>query len=125
MKPQGYPKKEKLKQKKEITLLFEQGKWTSFGRVRIITFYHSDVSEGVSNHRIGFSVSKKNFKKAVDRNRIKRLLREAYRLNKKKYTDAFGNNSVAMLFWASKKFPLHYQEVEKEFLKLCESQLNN
>ncbi len=123
MKPHGYPKKEKLKQKKEITMLFEQGNWTSFGRLRIIFFYPSEISQGSSENKIGFSVSKKNFKKAVDRNRIKRLLREAYRLNKNKYTNAFGKNSVAMLFWASKKFPAHYHEVEKEFIKLCEARL--
>jgi ribonuclease P protein component len=37
-------------------------------------------------HQFGFAVPKKNFAKAVDRNRIKRILREIVRQQKNKYT---------------------------------------
>lgn len=35
----------------------------------------------------GFNVSKRYFKKAVDRNRVKRLMKESYRLQKQPLTD--------------------------------------
>ena len=117
MKEFGYSKKEKLKNKTEISMLFEKGKWQTYGNLRIIYF-----QDPLINHsKMGVSVSKRNFKKAVDRNRIKRLLRESYRLNKVKFHDVFGNGFLAMLFWNSKKFPQNFQEVEKDFLKLCKS----
>lgn len=120
----GYPKEEKLKQKKEITLLFEKGKWKTCGNIRVISYKISsslNPQNSVDNPKIGFSVSKRNFKKAVDRNRIKRLLREAYRLNKRAFTERFGSNSITMIFWISKDLPKHYSEVENDFLNLCES----
>lgn len=115
MKTSGYSKDEKLKQKKEISELFERGKWKNSGKVRIISM----KSEVNSNPKIGVSVSKRYFKKAVDRNRIKRLLRESYRLNKDIFKVAFGENSVSMLFWVSAEKPHHYSEVEQQFLNLC------
>lgn len=90
--------------------------------VRII---HLKSSEKLSidSHKIGVSVSKKFFKRAVDRNRIKRLLRESYRLNKSVYTEAFGEKSIAMLFWASKDLPEQFSVVENQFLNLCKKKL--
>ncbi|WP_417428374.1 ribonuclease P protein component [Halpernia sp.] len=116
MKNFGYPKVEKLKQKKEISLLFEKGKWQTCGNLRII-FLKENLTE---NLQFGVSVSKRFYKKAVDRNRIKRLLREAFRLNKNNFTEAFGTNSSAMLFYISPTKPKHYSEIEANFLKLCE-----
>lgn len=116
MKNFSYPKAEKLKQKKEISLLFEKGKWQTCGNLRII-FLKENLSE---NLQFGVSVSKRFYKKAVDRNRLKRLLREAFRLNKTQFKDAFGENTSAMLFYISPTKPKHYSEIEANFLKLCE-----
>ncbi len=116
MKNLGYSKAEKLKQKKEISLLFEKGKWQTCGNLRII-FLKENLTE---NLQFGVSVSKRFYKKAVDRNRIKRLLREAFRLNKATFKEAFGENSSAMLFYISQKKPKHYVEIETNFLKLCD-----
>ena len=118
------PKYEKLNQKKEIGLLFEKGKWKTYENVRIITLnLDKKPQDGFSfdNQKIGVSVSKKHFKRAHDRNRIKRLLRECYRLNKDLFTEKFGTNSLTMVFWISKEMPAHFKVVEENFLKLCES----
>lgn len=115
MKNYAYPHQEKLKQKKEISELFERGKWKTSGNIRIVSF-RKEENKGP---KVGVSVSKRYFKKAVDRNRIKRLLRECYRLNREAFAAAFGDNSVAMIFWVSSEKPHHYNEVLKDFLNLC------
>jgi ribonuclease P protein component len=61
-----------LKDKKVIKNLFENGKTISGGIV--IAKYLGDVNKGIL-----FTVSSKKFKRAVDRNRIKRLMRESAR----------------------------------------------
>lgn len=116
-----YPKAEKLKKKDEITLLFEKGKWKNSGNLRIIILKnHPDLL--TENVKLGVSVSKRYFKKAVYRNRIKRLLRECYRLNKDLFKESFGEKTAAMLFWVSPELPQKFQDVEAQFIKLCQSQ---
>ena len=116
-----YPKAEKLKKDTEITLLFAKGKWRSCGNLRIIILKnHQDLQN--ENIKLGVSVSKRYFKKAVHRNRIKRLLRECYRLNKDLFKASFGDKTIAMMFWVSNELPEKFQDVEAEFIKLCQSQ---
>lgn len=117
-----YPKAEKLKKTAHISALFEKGKWRTQDKIRIIVLKDS-AGFPVSKSEIGVSVSKKNFKRAVDRNRIKRLLRESYRLHKPLYRAAFGEKNIAMLFWASKQMPSKYEEVESLFVQLCKSHI--
>lgn len=116
-----YPKEEKLKKENEITLLFAKGKWRSCGNLRIIILKnHPDLQS--ENVKLGVSVSKRYFKKAVYRNRVKRLLRECYRLNKDLFKASFGDKTIAMLFWVSNELPEKFQDVEADFIKLCQSQ---
>lgn len=76
----GLPQSERLKSRKQIDSLFKEGKGFSVFPVRVM--YQVTRPEADSSLQIGVTASKRYFKKAVDRNRIKRLLREAYRLQK-------------------------------------------
>ena len=116
-----YPTKKKLKKRTEISELFSKGKWKTYGNLRIITLKNSS-HYSIERNKFGVSVSKKYFKKAVCRNRLKRLLRECYRLNKELYKESFGEKSISMIFWISKNMPSKFQEVEAEFKALCNAQ---
>lgn len=83
-----FNKKEKLKSEKLITQLFAEGKSVMTYPLRLV-YLKTNFEDNVKA-KAGVSVSKRNFKKAVDRNRIKRLMREAYRLQK---GDIFNNSS--------------------------------
>ncbi|HCN48877.1 MAG TPA: ribonuclease P protein component [Chryseobacterium sp.] len=121
MQNSQYPRAEKLKKNTEISLLFDKGKWRTSGNLRIIIL-KDKPNIPIETGRFGVSVSKRYFKKAVHRNRIKRLLRECYRLNKALFKEAFGEKTMAMLFWVSSEMPPKYQDVEAQFKKLCEAQ---
>jgi ribonuclease P protein component len=116
-----YSRAEKLKKNTEISLLFEKGKWRTSGNLRIIIL-KDKPNLSVENGKFGVSVSKRYFKRAVHRNRIKRLLRECYRLHKDLFKSAFGEKTLAMLFWVSSEMPPKFQDVEVQFIKLCEAQ---
>ncbi|MFN1218503.1 ribonuclease P protein component [Chryseobacterium kwangjuense] len=116
-----YPREEKLKKNTEIALLFEKGKWRSCGNLRLIIL-KDKPTQPIEYHKFGVAVSKRYFKKAVHRNRVKRLLRECYRLNKEQFKEAFGDKTLAMMFWVSPELPAKFQEVEEQFLKLCQMQ---
>ena len=82
-KEAGFGKQEKLKSRKVVEDLFVRGKSQSIFPIRIFYKFLPVQADEKTIMQAGVSVSKKNFKRAVDRNRIKRLLREAYRLQKK------------------------------------------
>jgi ribonuclease P protein component len=95
--PASYNKKEKLKSRKLIEGLFVKGR--SFSVFPINVFY-TVLPEAATPVQAGVGVSARNFKKAVARNRIKRLLRESYRLNKALLHDALkpGEKKVGVFF---------------------------
>jgi len=65
------------------------------------------------------SVSKRTFKHAVDRNRMKRLIRESYRLNKTIIYDPLNkeNSSILLGFIFVGKDMMEYKEIEKAMIK--------
>lgn len=73
---------ERLKLRKHIEALFQTGKAFSIVPIRVIFSFVDRANDEVSPVRAGFVVPKKRFKRAVDRNRLKRLMREAWRLQK-------------------------------------------
>jgi len=78
-------KKERLKSRKAIEQLFVGGKSFSLFPFKVVyqkTVNNTDPQIVNQKLQTAFSVSKRYFKKAVHRNRIKRLMREAYRLQK-------------------------------------------
>jgi ribonuclease P protein component len=76
----GFGKAEKLKSRKSIDALFSEGKSLTVSPIRLT--YRLISPAEVPCVKAGVTASKKSFRKAVDRNRIKRILREAYRLQK-------------------------------------------
>lgn len=70
--------------------------------------------------KAGVSASKRNFKKAVDRNRVKRLLREAYRLNKHELVNACAERNLALsafFIYVDKSMPTF--ELLQEKINAC------
>lgn len=92
-----FPAAEKLKSRKQIEQLFKAGHSFSNFPFRILWLY-TEEQEVVL--QAGFTVGSKHFKKAVDRNRIKRLMREAYRLQKNELMKNLAENKKqAVLFF--------------------------
>lgn len=97
---QSFKKIEKLKSQKLIEKLFSEGKSIAVYPLRLV--YLKTSFEDPVKFKVGVSVSKRNFKKAVDRNRIKRLMREAYRLNKSKYFNNITDQYAFMILYIGK-----------------------
>jgi ribonuclease P protein component len=110
-----YPKHEKLKSKTTIDLLFSDGSSVSKFPLRLV--YVENKEENAELIKMGVSVSKKYFKKAVDRNYYKRVLRETYRLNKHLLIDSLQKPYAFMFFYQTKE-RLSYQEIEEKTIQL-------
>ncbi len=100
-----FPKTEKLKSRKEIALLFSEGKTIAKYPVRLL--FRKTTTTTTTNVPIkaAVSVSKRNFKNAVDRNHIKRLLRESYRKNKPSPNIEGADQFSFLLLYTAKEMP--------------------
>lgn len=110
-----FKKEEKLKSTKLIEQLFEQGSsmYEFPLRMKYLKIKHD------SNHpvKVSFSVSKRKFKRAVDRNRIKRLMRECYRLNKHSLYLNIENKYILMFTYIDEK-EHKYVDIEEKMIHL-------
>ena len=107
-------KTERLKSRKSIEQLFNEGKKIVSAPYRVLYIHSPSIDK--PSLLFGTGVSAKNFKKAVDRNRIKRLTREAYRLQKNTLHEKIKSNNIQMnifFIYTGKELPL-YDEVYKK-----------
>jgi len=119
---ESFSKEEKLKSPRQIALVFEQA--TSIKDFPVLLFY-KQIEQQQTPARAAFTVSKKNFKRAVDRNRVKRLMREAYRKNKQDLYDTLGDKNYQLVFvYIGKKIESysqitqHIQSLHRKLVKL-------
>jgi ribonuclease P protein component len=110
-----YSKQEKLKKRKLIKMLFEKGKALTVFPLRVI--YLKEEHMGNFPVQASVSVSKRNFKLAVKRNRIKRLMREAYRLNKYILYDNLDSKYIMMYIYLAKEEET-FQVIENKMQEL-------
>jgi len=103
---QSFGKKEKLKSKILITQLFEEGKGISVYPLKLI---YLSIEKKEVPVKSAVTVSKRNFKSAVDRNRIKRLLRESYRCNKAQVFNNTDANFAFLFLYLGKDMPTFEQ----------------
>lgn len=103
----SFPKSEKLKSRAIIKQLFDEGKSFSAFPLKLI-FIQPNESQIT---RATFAVPKRNFKSAVSRNRIKRQMREAYRLHKQLLTANKDRNYALLFLYLGKDKP-QYAKLE-------------
>lgn len=109
---------ERLKSKGTIDRLFKEGEKVGAGKLLLI--YHSE--EGTGKFRFGTGAPKKRLKKARDRNRSKRVLRELIRAQKDRIKTELGKRELdAELFFLYRgDRPPSYETLRKEMIRLME-----
>jgi ribonuclease P protein component len=107
-----FVKKERLNNEMLIKELFEKG--SSFYFFPFKVNFLSNPDQNFPFHQVMFSVSKRNFKKAVDRNLLKRRMREAFRVNKQALP-ASGKLLIAYIYTA--KEILTFAQIQERLVK--------
>lgn len=98
-----FPKKERLSSKKLWGAVFEKGIRLKAYPLALYAL-QAPLSEDVRS-QAGFAVPKRSFKKAVDRNHIKRLMREAYRLERPEYFNTLERPYAFVFLYLGKDTP--------------------
>jgi ribonuclease P protein component len=108
-------KQERLKSRKLIERLFTEGKSVKTFPLRMVFLQVPHTS--TFPIQAAFSVPKRNFKRAVDRNRIKRLLRETYRLQKEIIYPNLQKPYICMISYIGKE-EISFDEIYKKMTYL-------
>lgn len=88
-----FHKSQRLKNSKSISGLFESGIHLYKYPLKVMYRIHTGDSPGV---KAGFTVPGRNFRNAVDRNRLKRRMRESFRLNQPDLEEFLNSGPVGL-----------------------------
>lgn len=113
-------KEERLRSKRAIDRLFQKGK--SFFLFPFRIHYLSSNEILACHSQTLITVSKKNFKSAVERNKVKRLVREAYRKNKHSLLDHLDKHDRSMAFgliYVGETI-MDYEEIERKLILILQ-----
>ena len=110
-------KEEKLKSKTAIEQLFAEGIRIKKFPLQLVYLKNMHTSEFPI--KVGFTVPKRSIKLAVNRNRIKRIMREVYRKNKYLFSEKLNEPYVFMFIYMSNE-ELKYEDLERSLLKICD-----
>lgn len=105
----SFRKEERLYKKKQIEELFDKG--SSFYLFPFKVLYLPNHEQ--PHHQVLISVSRRNFKRAVDRNLLKRRIRESYRQQKHKQCK---NPTLSIAFLYTARQILSFQEIKNSML---------
>ncbi len=114
---QSFPKKEHLKSAERISQIYRQGEKV---KQSFLLLYFIASTEDAN--RLALAVPKRRVALAVNRNRIKRKLKEVYRQNKGLLKAEESYDFILM--YLGSEAP-EYQKLERAFLKLCEKWRNS
>jgi len=107
-----YGRKEKLKSRKAIQELFRSGNRFSFSSFKVIWMIDNEQKD----LKAGVGASSRYFKRSVDRNRIKRLIRESYRLQKSSLDHFLAGKSFGLnlfILYSGNDVPTYEQVFQK------------
>jgi len=114
-----FRKEERLNSEKDIQELFSKG--SSFYLYPFKVIQKDSPNQEHPFHQILISVPARNFKRAVDRNLIKRRIREAYRLNK---AEVSSPTKLLIAYIYTAKEILEFDQIQEKLLKALK-QLGN
>jgi len=109
-------RKYKLKSSKEISLLFKEGKFLFTGNLKLVYKLVPEIEQNIC--QIAISVPKRNFKKAVDRNKIKRQIRSVFSNRISDFLQKLNYFNLKFIIIYNSKENLSFSEIEFQIIKI-------
>ena len=123
-----YQKKDKLKSRKQMQFLFSKGTAITIHPIRLLYTIEKEEAGIFSNGLLqaGVGAPSRQFRKAVQRNKVKRLLREGYRLEKPNFTNSISiTNTRLNLFFLYVDANVQTQQQIQATIKLLLQKLSD
>ncbi len=112
-----FPPSFRLKSRKTLQAIFDLGK-SQYAFPLLARYLLPDKEPAISHAQLAFSVPRKSFSKATERNRIKRRMREAFRLHCRYISPLLLQRGIAIVFVYIPKEIVGYRQIEASMQRL-------